>query len=231
MTQEEKEVAWERINDQRRDDKMTGSVRKCTFGGCDAPHLSRGFCGGHYRQFNAGEKLRPLTGKHLTLEHRFWARVTKTPKCWIFIGPSVGIGHVVFNGLGENLAHRVSWKIHFGDIPRGDGHHGTVVMHKCDVPNCVRPDHLAIGTQAENMADARRKGRIPSGLAARNRTLAWAKTRRGELWHSAKLSNAQASEIIKRRSDGESTTALANEFGVSPSLVSRISRGERRGRK
>lgn len=204
--------------------------RKCTFHDCNAFHLAKGFCGGHYRQWSSGETIRPLVGKHIPADVRFWDRVSKTESCWLFRGPTVGIGHAVFKAFGETLAHRVAWVIHFGPISRGNGFHGTVVMHKCDVPNCVNPSHLMLGTQADNVADTVRKGRNSKGESASRAALAWTSVRRGENWHGAKLTNKQADEITFRRKQGEKTTDLAREFGVSQSLVSRITRGERRGR-
>jgi hypothetical protein len=56
--------------------------------------------------------------------------------------------------IGETLAHRVSWKLHFGDIPKD-----FKVLHKCDQPACVNPKHLFLGTQSDNMYDAFAKGR------------------------------------------------------------------------
>lgn len=57
------------------------------------------------------------------------------------------------------LAHRISWAIHHGEIPQGFG-----VLHKCDTPACVRPDHLFLGTQRDNNLDRDKKGRAASKL-------------------------------------------------------------------
>lgn len=95
----------------------------------------------------------------MSLESRFWSKVRKTDGCWLWIG---GKGH---NGYGtlyvagaanrQMKAHRLSWRIHFGTIPGG-----LWVLHHCDNPPCVRPDHLFLGNRSDNMKDAGRKGRV-----------------------------------------------------------------------
>lgn len=100
-----------------------------------------------------------------TLEDRFWAKVPENPLqgCWEF--SSVGtdgygqlwVGPVARGSLAANTmqkAPRVSWQLHYGDIPEG-----LKVCHDCDNPKCVRPDHLFVGTNQDNSTDMRIKGR------------------------------------------------------------------------
>jgi hypothetical protein len=68
-----------------------------------------------------------------------------------------GYGELMMRGK-EVRAHRAAWSFENGPIPPG-----MHVLHRCDNPKCVRPDHLFLGTNADNMADKTRKGRTPSG--------------------------------------------------------------------
>jgi len=93
------------------------------------------------------------------LEIRFWRFVDKTEDaCWLWTGAKTHFGHGIINGGGKNgrtlRVHRVSWELHFGAIPPD-----LCVCHHCDVPACVRPDHLFLGTRQHNNADCARKGR------------------------------------------------------------------------
>lgn len=90
-------------------------------------------------------------------EAAFWAKVQKTDGCWLWIGAranAFGHGYFSFRGGGA-LAHRHSYEIAHGRIPRG-----LFICHRCDVPACVRPDHLFAGTQGDNIRDAVAKGRL-----------------------------------------------------------------------
>lgn len=98
------------------------------------------------------------------LEDRFHSRImadTNGKGCWLWTGSSNpdGYGNLWSGGKMIN-AHRVSWSLYRGAIP--DGLH---VLHKCDVPQCVNPDHLFLGSHADNMADRAAKGRNGCGAA------------------------------------------------------------------
>lgn len=98
------------------------------------------------RQHRPGEK------------HWLWSRVAAGLwpwSCWEWQGhrDDKGYGDVMFCGR-EQGAHRFAWESEFGHIPNG-----LYVLHKCDNPPCVRPDHLFLGTKADNSLDMVRKGR------------------------------------------------------------------------
>jgi HNH endonuclease len=89
-------------------------------------------------------------------EFRFWFRVDKTGDCWTWTGGKSRNGYGAFWTKEKRLvrASRFSYEQHYGPIPNG-----MVVCHRCDNPPCVRPDHLFLGTQSDNMRDMWQKGR------------------------------------------------------------------------
>src|SRR5690554_6899875 len=120
----------------------------------------------------AAQSVRPLkrkagrakSGENVT--NRFLSSVVfGTTECWHWRKVRPG-GYGASEMLGERLAHRVSWKIHHGEIPEG-----MCVLHKCDVRNCVNPDHLFLGTKADNHRDMVEKGRQPRGFKKPNHSM------------------------------------------------------------
>lgn len=139
-------------------------------------------------------------GSPRTLEARFWGKVHKSDGCWLWRGAIVnGYGHI--DKIG---AHRLSWRLHFGDIPIG-----MYVCHHCDTPACVRPDHLFVGTPTDNNHDKIMKGR----------------DLRGESSPLAKLTELQVEEMRARYKNGSTQVALAATYCVSQAHVSKIVRG------
>lgn len=87
---------------------------------------------------------------------QFWSKVNRTEGCWLWAGSKrseMGYGSFVVRGRSF-AAHRVSWELTHGPIPPG-----LKVLHKCDVPACVNPDHLFLGTDKDNHQDKAAKGR------------------------------------------------------------------------
>lgn len=155
-----------------------------------------------------------------SVEQRFFNRfqVNGESGCWEWVGPLSAGGYGVIAGkIGGNrlvpagvnmLAHRVSWLIHNGKIPDGEGAHGTVVMHTCDNRKCVNPKHLRLGTQGDNVKDMIVKGRkvsgTPSGI---------------EHWRSSIKNQADIDLICSTKGK---TKELAERFGVDVCTIKRI---------
>lgn len=111
-------------------------------------------------------------------------------------------GYGIWRGEG---AHRHSYRLHHGPIPAG-----LLVMHSCDVRNCVNPAHLSLGTIADNVEDCVSKQRQA----------------RGEQKPAAKLTEQEIREIRALLAEGRSRRAIAPGFGVSKTTISDIANGE-----
>jgi hypothetical protein len=125
--------------------------------------------------------------------------------CWIWTKTKLteyGYGRIRLDGK-DRLAHRVSYEQFIGAIPNG-----LLVCHHCDVRSCVNPDHLYVGTIADNMDDAVRRG--------------WKKVLPGEKHQAAKLTEEAAREIKAKLT---SIAEAAAKFGVSETTVKHIRYG------
>jgi hypothetical protein len=91
------------------------------------------------------------------ISNRFWSKVDQTGICWLWKAGKFSDGYGQFSiEAGFNArAHRVAWILTYGEIQDG-----LLVMHTCDTPLCVNPEHLVLGTAFENIDDARVKGRL-----------------------------------------------------------------------
>ena len=142
-----------------------------------------------------------------------WSKVDVSgpDNCWEWKGPvnKWGYGDCAHAGKRRN-ASRAAYIVTFGEIESR-----IVVCHACDNPKCCNPRHLFAGTQAENLADCRAKGR--------------AKYRSGESHHraTAKLTPEQVLEARSAYMAGESQTNIGLRMGVHSSTISRAVRGEK----
>ena len=89
---------------------------------------------------------------------RFWTKVAigDSAECWLWVAGKTGAGYGAYQHEGRlQLAHRVSWQLaHRRPVPEG-----KLVLHQCDTPLCVNPNHLWLGSQSDNIRDAAAKGR------------------------------------------------------------------------
>ena len=103
------------------------------------------------------EDLRKILSKTKKILWKFTSRIDVKDKdsCWEWIGSKEKGGYGIFYYHGANkLAHRFSWEVLYGKIPKR-----MVICHKCDNPSCVNPNHLFLGTQEDNLRDMHYKGR------------------------------------------------------------------------
>lgn len=145
-----------------------------------------------------------MPGKPAPVSERFWSKVKLGEGCWEWQAQVGKHGYGCFDHRVASRAHRASWMISVGPIPRG-----LQVLHKCDNKICVRPSHLFLGTQKDNVVDCSTKGRIS----------------RGELRPQHKLTEEVVREIRRLYVPGYGGFGyrkLAKLFGIQPCYVGKI---------
>lgn len=178
---------------------------------------------GRYK-FTAEEKLHAIA----KCIDNFWLRVNKKScnyphkkaikeypeiagtQCWEWIGcfsGNYGNWNSGRRHLGDVSAHRISWKLKHGKIPKSK----PCVMHKCDNPKCVRPKHLKLGTAEANSKDMYAKDRDAN--------------RKGENHGRCKTTEKQVIHILKLISKGYSLISISNYLGIPEGRISDINRG------
>ena len=133
---------------------------------------------------------------------RFWDKVKKSKEingCWEWQGAlsRLGYGHFKYQGKTA-IAHRIAWQLVCGEIPNG-----LCVLHACDNPKCVNPNHLFLGTMKDNTQDMMNKQR-----------------------HAYKITGGDAAIIRCRYAEGGIThREIAEEYGLARAHVSAIIKG------
>lgn len=147
-------------------------------------------------------------------QERFWSKVKKGNFCWNWTSALSRGGYGKFSVARSKWveAHRISYFIEHGSIPNGKS-----VLHRCDNTKCVRPSHLFIGTQTDNIHDCISKGRARWGSNPYH----------GQDHPKSKLSNSVVLLIKNYRSQGWTLKEISELCNVSQSLISMIINGKR----
>jgi hypothetical protein len=182
---------------------MSRSKRICRIPGCERTVEGYDLCYPHNRKRKLyGDPLHveqvQIHGK--PLRERISAYIDTRGECWMWTGcrDRNGYARVSVNNR-QRLAHRIMWVIEHGEIPEGQQ-----VLHKCDTPGCVRPDHLFLGDYQANTDDKLQKGRHRYGVS------------QGEAHGMAKLTETDVREILASPLSGRQ---LADMKGVTPTTI------------
>ena len=196
------------------------NVSACSVTECASANYARALCRKHYERLRLhGDTsvVMPDRGNlipRMRPEDRFWPRVNRVEdedSCWEWMGGKYERGYGAFmihrDGRKRNTgAHRFSYELAYGPIPAG-----MFVCHRCDNPPCVRPDHLFLGTNTDNVRDMVSKKR---------------ENHAGEHNGRAVLT-AEGVRVIKDRlRAGEAARPIAADYGVSRETINAIRRGK-----
>lgn len=132
---------------------------------------------------------------------RFWSKVDISGlfDCWLWKGGKFPTGYGAFSyDAKTRRAHRVAWEFTYGKIPEG-----KIILHSCDAPSCVNPNHLRVGTNRKNSQDMVKRGR----------------SARGEKQGSSILKVADVIEIRRLIRSGERREDVAITFGVTSGTI------------
>jgi hypothetical protein len=201
----------------------------CSVTDCESDVYAKGFCRPHYKCFKRiGKPIPDRVTIHGSIEKKFAlkSKGRNETGCWLWSGRLDKDGYgSLRDGQKMKRAHRVSWEIHHGPIPKGLG-----VLHKCNNPTCVNPEHLKIGDHKDNMSDRQANGKPwhsstfkrKLGERMKGRKITW-----GDRIAEAvrKLTKKQADEVLLRIQNGERISALAAELGMHRTSVSKIKAG------
>jgi len=172
-------------------------------------------------------KVIPHFQRFKTAEERFWEKVDKTAGCWVWTATTNKKGYGRFWN-GERLvgAHRWAYERYVGPVPEGH-----MVLHRCDNPPCVRPDHLFLGGAIANAGDMMLKGRLSlcrvgasqfAGVSLHRRTI---NGRLYEYWRARISINGKPTHIGTFASELEAAAAY-DEAAVRHGLQRRANLAE-----
>ncbi|MED1403823.1 HNH endonuclease [Bacillus mycoides] len=175
-------------------------MKKCIAKGCQREKVARGMCQKHYMRYRrSGESNIDGLGKKIDFQ-------INEEGCFICTSHKTH-GHGYF-GFRRNqkryLLHRFIYEEMFGEIPEG-----LVVRHKCDNKKCINPEHMELGTIADNVRDAVERNLFPTG----------------EKHYLTTLTERKVIEIKRSIKQGETLTSLSREYGVCIQTIANIKNG------
>lgn len=177
----------------------------CAVNECGKPYYAKALCRKHWeRQHRNGTVELKISDRESTIAERLDALQITNGECNEFGGyrNANGYGELTYRGR-LTLAHRASYERHNGPIPDG-----MIVCHRCDNPPCINPDHLYVGTHADNGQDKAERRRSTRGV--RNA--------------AAKLTDDDVLTIRRLRVDGWTYARLGDRFGVGKTTIGRVVR-------
>lgn len=187
--------------------KFFSSQTQCAIKNCSENAVHLGLCADHHRrceEYGAPTVDKPHRGvwSALPANERLMAKIRIEGDCWMWTGSTDKDGYgrlsAKIGGVALKKAHTVSYTLRTGElVPKG-----KLLMHSCDRPGCVNPDHLSVGTALENSRDMVAKGRVPDQT--------------GENAPGAILTAAMAVAIL---SDARTYAVIAKDFGIAASTV------------
>lgn len=193
------------------------TTQKCLlFEECGQVSRARGFCRVHYDEARRGGRLsvsrQAPRGVSLLERLEFYGWEVTESGCWEWSGYAGASGYgQIWHGGRTLTVSRCAYEVWVGPIPDG-----TSVCHTCDNPPCINPEHLWLGTPADNARDKVAKGRDNNPF--------------GEHHYGSKSTTDQVTEMRRRRAGGEILRTIATDMNVSLSTVSKICTGRNRAR-
>lgn len=190
----------------------------CTVDGCGAPEHARGMCGRHYLRNlkygtptggrDAGARENPQVRFDRHVDRNGPVQPHMGTPCWLWTARRNKRGYGVVGTGGHEgtaLAHRFAWFLAHGDMPEKH------VLHRCDVPACVRIDHLFLGTDLDNVRDMDAKGRRGKAVGAAH--------------PRSKLTRDAVVEMrALHATTGATAHQLAPRYGVTPQSIDQVLR-------
>ena len=173
-------------------------MKTCKIEGCGGKAHDIGLCGKHATRWRKTGTTDPSPVAPAPAVDRFWRKVQKSDTCWLWLAGKDHKGYGIFGpgGGGKHVrASRFSYELHKGKIPEG-----LKVLHTCDTPACVNPEHLFVGTDQDNMDDRRAKNRTAIGVRVGS-------------------SRLKEFDVLEIRKSALSSHKLGKIYGVSHSTI------------